>query len=224
MSDSLWPHGLYSPWNSPGQNTGVGSLSLLQGIFPTRGVNSGLPHCRRIVYQLSDQETILLYDSIIARGVLKLKVEAESRWEEGSVMWGGLCLSCWPWRWGKGPWSREWGWVLTWRWQGNGFSLRASGRKEPWWFCLHWDPFQISECHKDNTFTLFEATNFVLLYFHSDGKLIHPPRKHSLTLPWTSQPIRLDWEPLLGSQTPPTATIPPWVDVFYCSGYREAWG
>ena len=28
MSDSLWPHGLYSPWNSPGQNTGVGSLSL----------------------------------------------------------------------------------------------------------------------------------------------------------------------------------------------------
>ena len=31
MSDSLWPHGLYSPWNSPGQNTGVGGLSLLQG-------------------------------------------------------------------------------------------------------------------------------------------------------------------------------------------------
>ena len=36
VSDSLQPHGLYSPWNSPGQNTGVGSLSLLQGIFPTR--------------------------------------------------------------------------------------------------------------------------------------------------------------------------------------------
>ena len=34
MSDSLWPHGLYSPWNSPGQNTGVGSPSLLQGIEP----------------------------------------------------------------------------------------------------------------------------------------------------------------------------------------------
>ena len=53
MSDSLWPHGLYSPWNSPGQNTGVGSLSLLQGIFPTQGSNPGLPHCRRILYQLS---------------------------------------------------------------------------------------------------------------------------------------------------------------------------
>ena len=34
VSDYLRPHGLYSPWNSPGQNTGVGSLSLLQGIFP----------------------------------------------------------------------------------------------------------------------------------------------------------------------------------------------
>ena len=42
-----------SPWNSPGRNTGVGHLSLLQGIFPTQGSNPGLPHCRRIVYQLS---------------------------------------------------------------------------------------------------------------------------------------------------------------------------
>ena len=42
MSDFATPHGLYSPWESPGQNTGVGSLSLLQGIFPTQGLNSGL--------------------------------------------------------------------------------------------------------------------------------------------------------------------------------------
>ena len=42
----------YSPWNSPGQNTGVTSLSLLQGIFPTQGWNPGLPHCRWILYQL----------------------------------------------------------------------------------------------------------------------------------------------------------------------------
>ena len=53
MSDSLQPHGLYSPWNSPGQNTGVGSLSLFQGIFPTQGLKPGLPHCRWILYQLS---------------------------------------------------------------------------------------------------------------------------------------------------------------------------
>ena len=44
-SDSLWPHGLYSPWNSSGQNTGVGSLSLLQWIFPTQELNQGLLHC-----------------------------------------------------------------------------------------------------------------------------------------------------------------------------------
>ena len=52
-SDSLCPQGLYSPCNSPGENTGVGSLSLFQGIFPTQESNSGLPHCRWIVYQLS---------------------------------------------------------------------------------------------------------------------------------------------------------------------------
>ena len=39
VSDSLRPRGLCSPWNSPGQNTGVGGLSLLQGIFPTQGSN-----------------------------------------------------------------------------------------------------------------------------------------------------------------------------------------
>ena len=55
QSDSLWPHRLYSPWNFPGQNIGVGSLSLLQGIFPTQGSNPGLPHCRQILYQLSHQ-------------------------------------------------------------------------------------------------------------------------------------------------------------------------
>ena len=46
-----------SPWNSPGQNTGAGSLSLLQGVFPTQGSNPGLPHCRWIIYQLSHRES-----------------------------------------------------------------------------------------------------------------------------------------------------------------------
>ena len=41
-SDSLRPHELYGPWNFPGQNTGVGSLSLLQRIFPTEKLNQGL--------------------------------------------------------------------------------------------------------------------------------------------------------------------------------------
>ena len=53
MSDSLWPHRLYCPWNSPGHSTGVGRLSLLQGLFPTQRLNPGLPHCWQILYQLS---------------------------------------------------------------------------------------------------------------------------------------------------------------------------
>ena len=55
VSNSLWPHGLYSPQKSPSQNTGVDSCSLLQGIFPTQGWNPALPHCRWILYQLSHQ-------------------------------------------------------------------------------------------------------------------------------------------------------------------------
>ena len=52
---TLRPRGLYSPWNSPGPNNGVGSCSLLQGIFPTPGIEPNLPHCRWILYQLSHQ-------------------------------------------------------------------------------------------------------------------------------------------------------------------------
>ena len=52
VSDSLQRHGL-----SMGQNTGVGSLCLLQRIFPTQGSNSGLLHCRWILYQLSHKES-----------------------------------------------------------------------------------------------------------------------------------------------------------------------
>ena len=50
-------HGLYRPWSSPGQNTGVGSLPLLQGIFPTQGMNPGLHHCMKILYQLSHKDS-----------------------------------------------------------------------------------------------------------------------------------------------------------------------
>ena len=51
----LQPHVLYTAWNSPCPNTGVGSHSLLQEIFPTQWSNPGLPHCRWTLYQLSHQ-------------------------------------------------------------------------------------------------------------------------------------------------------------------------
>ena len=57
---TLQPHGLYPtwflcPWDFPGKNTGVGCHSLLQEIFLTQGLNSGLPHCRQTLYHLSHQ-------------------------------------------------------------------------------------------------------------------------------------------------------------------------
>ena len=58
MSNSLQPHGLYSPWNSLGQNTGVGSLSLLHGIFPTQESNWGLPQCRQIFTSWATREAM----------------------------------------------------------------------------------------------------------------------------------------------------------------------
>ena len=51
-SITIYPITVRSAWNSLGQNTGVGNLSLPQGIFPTQGSNPGLPHCRRILYHL----------------------------------------------------------------------------------------------------------------------------------------------------------------------------
>ena len=65
MSDSLRPLGLYSPWNSSGQTTGVGSLSLLQRMFPTQGLNPSLPHYRWILYQLSHQRRPIILEWVV---------------------------------------------------------------------------------------------------------------------------------------------------------------
>ena len=65
LSHSLPPHGLHSPWNYPGQNTGGGSLSLLQRIFPTQGLKQGLPYCRRILYQLSYEGSPNFYNKCV---------------------------------------------------------------------------------------------------------------------------------------------------------------
>ena len=64
VSDPLQPHGLWPGrllclWDFPGRNTGVGCHFRLQGIFPTRGWNPGLLHCRRIIYHLSPQGSLV---------------------------------------------------------------------------------------------------------------------------------------------------------------------
>ena len=70
---TLRPHGLQHirllcPWNSSGKNTGVGSHSLLQGIFLTQGSNLVLLHCRQILYYLSHQGNIYKY--LLDKGIL----------------------------------------------------------------------------------------------------------------------------------------------------------
>ena len=62
---TLWPHGLQPvrllcPWGSPGKNTGMCSHSLLQGIFPSQGLNPGLLLCRQILYHLSHQGSLFI--------------------------------------------------------------------------------------------------------------------------------------------------------------------
>ena len=67
------PWTIDSPWNSPGQNTRVGRLSLLQGIFPTQGSRPRLPHCRRILYQLSYQGSPKIHISLFSRSVMSVE-------------------------------------------------------------------------------------------------------------------------------------------------------
>ena len=77
MSDCLWPHGLPArllcPWDSSDKNTRVGCHCLCQGISLTQGSKPGIPHCRWILYHLSQQR------SPPPRGV-----EKGRRWERGS--------------------------------------------------------------------------------------------------------------------------------------------
>ena len=61
---TLWDP-MDSLWNSPGQNIGVGSGSLLQGILPTQGSNPGLPHCRQILHQLSHQRSPRILEWVV---------------------------------------------------------------------------------------------------------------------------------------------------------------
>ena len=75
MSSSFQPHGCYSPWNSPGKNTGVGSHFLLPGIFPTQGLNPAFPHCRLILYQRRHQGS-----PTKGMVVLKFYWEEERQW------------------------------------------------------------------------------------------------------------------------------------------------
>ena len=121
VSDSLQPHGLYNPWNSPGQNTGVGSLSLLQGIFPTQGLNPGLLHCRWILYQLTHEGSPRILEWV-AYPISSRSSQCRN-WTGVSCIEGGL-FNSWA--------TRE---KLK-KSSGGNFSTLPFAARFIWWHCL----------------------------------------------------------------------------------------
>ena len=105
VSNSLWPHGLYSPWNSLGQNTGVRSLSLLQGTFLTQRSNPGLLNCRWILYQMSPKGSPRTLE-----WVTYLFSKGSSRPRNQTGFFKPTAMRETPVRFlvGKIPWRREW--------------------------------------------------------------------------------------------------------------------
>ena len=85
-----------TPLNSPGQNTGVGPLSLLQGIFPTWGLNPYLPHCRWILYQLSHKRRGRQQINLLAQpGIwVDMKVSFENLWLQPDLLVSLGHISC----------------------------------------------------------------------------------------------------------------------------------
>ena len=88
-SNSLWPQGLQlarllCPWDSPGKNTGVGCHALLQEIFSTQALNPGLPHCRRILYQLNYQgSSTVLHAVTLFENMITEDDKMSSYWRRG---------------------------------------------------------------------------------------------------------------------------------------------
>ena len=95
----LWPtlgDPMDCPWNSLDQNIGVGSLSLLQGIFPSQGCNPGLPHCRRILYQLSHKGSPRTLEWVVYP--LSSRSSQPRNWTRVSCIAGGFFTN-WAIRW-----------------------------------------------------------------------------------------------------------------------------
>ena len=82
-----------SPWNSPGQNTRVDSLSLLQGIFPTQRSSPGLPHCRWILYQLNHKASPRILQWIFPTQELNLGL-LHFRWILNQLSYERLLRNC----------------------------------------------------------------------------------------------------------------------------------
>ena len=136
---SLLPRGL-CPWNSPGEVTGVGSRSLLQGIFPNQGSNPGLPHCMQFLYQLSHQWRPWYVKCIVIKLLQNNKSKKESLFVRKMFIWfiwakDALFLPLLPKEFEHGKTNRSgfnfWKCVLRKKDEGCGASLLAQMVKNP---------------------------------------------------------------------------------------------
>ena len=110
VSNSLRPHGLYSSWNSLGQYTGVGSLSLLQGIFPTQGSNQVFCIAGRFFTSWATREPLYLgipdaKNCLFGKNLVMGKIEVRRRRERQRLRWLDTSPILWTWVWvSSGSW------------------------------------------------------------------------------------------------------------------------
>ena len=128
---SLRLHGLYSPWNSAGQNTGVDSLSLLQGSFPTQGLNLGFSHCRWIIYQLSYQGSPCLCDELAICQLCccffkDLQILASEQGQLKTKLWKRPSLFCY-----SSPWTSYLSLILSFSICNRNWKFPISSPKAP---------------------------------------------------------------------------------------------
>ena len=96
MSNSLQPHGLYSTWNSPGQNTGVVSLSLLQGYLPNLGIKVRSPALQEDSIPAEPQgKPIALIIWTFVGNVMSLVFNALSRFSIAFLPWSKYVIISW---------------------------------------------------------------------------------------------------------------------------------
>ena len=146
MSDSLPPHGLFSPWNSLGQNTGVGSLSFLQGTFPTQGLNPGLLHCRWILYQLGHKGS-LVFNSVMTWWEEPTHWKIPWCWERLKMEGEGDDRGWNAWMASLTQWKRVWVSSGNWWWTGKPGVLQSMGLQKVghgWVTELNW--VEIAKC------------------------------------------------------------------------------